>query len=79
MLVKFAVIKHESYQGFLTDDDEIENSDGWFNQMQSTYATGVKAAHTWLKSHAVTPPVKQQGAHALDSSIDVLIYRNQSW
>ena len=34
------------------NEDEIEASDAWFGDMQTTYVAGVKAAKTLLKTQA---------------------------
>ncbi len=43
---------HTTYLDTLVNEDEIEASDAWFGDMQTTYVAGVKAAKTWLKAQA---------------------------
>ena len=41
---------HEVYHNLLEDEAEIEQSDSWFNDVQSIYIVKIKAARSWLKS-----------------------------
>ena len=43
---------HVSYHDALVNEEEIEASGAWFSDMQTTYVAGVKAAKTWLRTHA---------------------------
>ena len=38
------------YHDGLVDDDDIEESDSWFQQVQTSYVSGVRSAKAWLKT-----------------------------
>ena len=40
---------HDLYHDGLADDDDIEESDSWFQQVQTSYVAGVRSAKAWLK------------------------------
>ena len=41
---------HNNYRDSLENEEEIEASDAWFQDMQTTYVAGVKAAKAWLRT-----------------------------
>ena len=41
---------HNNYRDSLENEEEIETSDAWFQDMQTTYVAGVKAAKAWLRT-----------------------------
>ena len=41
---------HNNYRDTLENEEEIEASDAWFQDMQTTYVAGVKAAKAWLRT-----------------------------
>ena len=43
---------HVSYHDALVNEEEIQASDTWFSDMQTTYVTSVKAAKLWLRTQA---------------------------
>ena len=43
-------IAHDLYHDGLVDDDDIEESDSWFQQVQTSYVAGVRSAKAWLKT-----------------------------
>ena len=43
---------HVSYHDALVNEEEIQASDTWFSDMQTTYVTSVKAAKLWLGTQA---------------------------
>ena len=43
---------HVSYHDALVNEEEIQASDTWFSDMQTTYVTSVKAATLWLSTQA---------------------------
>ena len=43
-------IAHDLYHDGLVDDDDIEESDSWFQQVQTNYVAGVRSAKAWLKT-----------------------------
>ena len=43
---------HVSYHDALVNEEEIQASDTWFSDMQTTYVTSVKAANLWLRTQA---------------------------
>ena len=43
---------HVSYHDTLVNEEEIQASDTWFSDMQTTYVTSVKAAKMWLRTQA---------------------------
>ena len=43
---------HVSYHDTLVNEDDIQASDTWFSDMQTTYVTSVKAAKMWLRTQA---------------------------
>ena len=41
---------HVFYHDALVNEEEIQASDTWFSDMQTTYVTSVKAAKLWLRT-----------------------------
>ena len=60
---------HTSYHNLLTEDNDIDNSDQWFNDVDTNYNDGIRKARNWLKSVGYLAPVKYEPDNA-DTSID---------
>ena len=43
-------IAHDLYHDGLVEDDDVEESDSWFQQVQTSYVAGVRSAKAWLKT-----------------------------
>ena len=41
--------QHDAYVGLLTEDDDLDAVDNWFEDVHTSYVRGVKAAKVWLK------------------------------
>ena len=47
---RYFEIAHDLYHDGLVEDDDIEESDSWFQQVQTSYVAGVRSAKAWLKT-----------------------------
>ena len=54
---------HLSYDDTLVNEEEIEASDMWFSDMQTTYVASVIAAKTWLRTQAARLDLADMANH----------------
>ena len=65
---------HYVYNDTLENEEEVEVSDQWFEDVQSIYTTGVKAGRSWLKAQEPNPQIGQkseEGDTSMMSHVDL--------
>ena len=55
-------IAHDLYHAGFVDDDDIEESDSWFQEVQASYVAGVRSAKAWLKTQEYDGAIEREVA-----------------